>query len=419
MSKLFIFNPTNEMAIADGGYGFMPSRYLSIFEKDLDTLPFLFAEPHDFVLVEKMPDKLWIESFSALKKTMPQFIEIDSLLKQIKSGTININSITPWGWSPRMIKRLEEIIRLLPNNEKKLPNYQWSPMHKQLYGRETALKVLNYVIQKHPLPESLITNSLAPVKAFNVSEVELLLKKYQKIVIKAPHSSSGKGVLMICKPYLNQHCTNWMLGAIKQSGYIMVEPFYDILNHFSLQFYTDASHCKTVAFGAFSCNSKGGYESNYVKGVELRPHVKNFITKINIKLLADLLSEAFMKFEIHQYYQGYFGVDILLCKHQNGNMFLNPCGEINLRQNMGLVAHFLSPWFAENVYGRFRIINKTINRNMNIIDFINSNVPIWQQGKLKEGLIALNPPINRNHVAIAQTCNYNNQENVLIFKDMV
>ncbi|HOG20276.1 MAG TPA: hypothetical protein PKW37_07535 [Salinivirgaceae bacterium] len=174
-----------------------------------------------------------------------------------------------------------------------------------------------------------------------------------------------------------------------------------------------------MTFGAFSCNSKGGYECNFIRGVEVLPKAKQFVHDLDIRLIADILSEALKKLEIGNYYNGYLGVDMFLCEHQNGRLFLHPCVEINLRQNMGLVAHYLSSWIADNRVGRFRIINKTNVSNNDIMGFINSNSPQWSKSKLQSGLIALTPPVNRNHVAIAEICNVKNNENVLIFNDII
>ncbi|MCK5729937.1 MAG: hypothetical protein KAH68_02605, partial [Draconibacterium sp.] len=38
------------------------------------------------------------------------------------------------------------------------------------------------------------------------------------------------------------------------------------------------------------------------------------------------------------YYEGYFGVDTLIYKDKNGHLKINPCLEINVRQNMGLLS---------------------------------------------------------------------------------
>ena len=48
-----------------------------------------------------------------------------------------------------------------------------------------------------------------------------------------------------------------------------------------------------------------------------------------------------------QFYEGNFGVDILVFRDENGELQVNPCLEINVRQNMGLLSlrleNFVSP----------------------------------------------------------------------------
>ena len=46
--NIFYFNPTCELAIANGSFSYMPPRLLRDFEQDCASLPFLFASPNDF-----------------------------------------------------------------------------------------------------------------------------------------------------------------------------------------------------------------------------------------------------------------------------------------------------------------------------------------------------------------------------------
>ncbi|MBZ4677162.1 MAG: hypothetical protein JG782_1782, partial [Anaerophaga sp.] len=47
VSKLFLFNPTNELAIANGQVSYMPPANLRRFENDLASLPWILSDEDD------------------------------------------------------------------------------------------------------------------------------------------------------------------------------------------------------------------------------------------------------------------------------------------------------------------------------------------------------------------------------------
>ena len=96
---VFYFNPTCELAVANGSFSYMPPRLLRDFENDCSVLPFVFGKSGDFVLTEKAPSKEFILRLTDAGFEMPVFC---SLKEMISGKTETIGSILPWGWSPAL-----------------------------------------------------------------------------------------------------------------------------------------------------------------------------------------------------------------------------------------------------------------------------------------------------------------------------
>lgn len=419
MSQLFVFNPTNEMAIDDGGKGYIPPRYLAQFESDLDTLPFVFAGIDDFVMVTKQPDTAWLDSLSMLRNSQPCFIDKQTTIERLTSGAISIDKLSPWGWSPRMIKILDDIVKLSPSIEASTPNLHWSSSHKKIYGRATSLEVLNIVVDNFHKPKLLISGNMFPIRVGSMCDVEKQFDRYSHLVIKTPYSSSGRGILMLKKSQLNRSIIDWIAGAIRRCGYVMVEPYLDVVNHFSMQFDVSERRCNFVAIGAFSTNLSGGYLSNFVGGIEVTRQVKRFMSDIDLKHLSNILSSAIIKVGIDIYYRGYIGVDMLLCRSGEGRLFLHPCCEINIRQNMGLVSHFLSRLLLPETVGHLRILKSFDFVGSSHIDYLSYNSPVWNGGLLRRGVMALTPPSGRNHIAVLEVSYELGKSDILWFNQLV
>ncbi len=415
MSTLFLFNPTNEMAIADGGNGFVPSRYLAAFERDLEILPFLFANSDDIILVTVKPDAEWSKDLISENRNMPRFMNKEELTAALKDKSVIISNICPWGWSPRTLKVVENYLKLSTEIEPTKPNYSWSPMHKEVYGRATALETLKNIKATFEKPDLLIENNLFPYKTKNIVEIQEQLWQKKPLIIKTPHSSSGRGILMLKESSLNRSNRDWIQRAISQSGYVMVEPMLDIVAEFSMQFSINSHSYNYIAFGAFKTNSKGRYEGNFVGGFEASPEVVTFLKKLEIQRLAKITAEALKKQGIGNFYHGFLGVDMLLCRNNNGNLFMHPCSEINTRMNMGLVAHYLSKWLSAKTIGLFRIIRTSDYTGSTFNQMLEPNHPQWENQLLTKGILPITPTSNRQHVAVLEAYEKQITDNVLWF----
>lgn len=102
LPKIFIYNPTCEIAIANGTASYMPNKTLSRFEKDLDVLPMHFADEKDVVLVNQLPDQEFIKLMKEAGISLPEFKPFESSIQDKEFVKSAKESLEPWGWSPRI-----------------------------------------------------------------------------------------------------------------------------------------------------------------------------------------------------------------------------------------------------------------------------------------------------------------------------
>ncbi|MGM0376415.1 MAG: hypothetical protein ACQEQ0_06545, partial [Bacteroidota bacterium] len=137
-SRLFLFNPTNEMAIANGQVSYMPPRHLQKFEQDLATLPWILGDENDFVLVPDKKD----HSLDHLKETgwsIPRVVNSPNDISKPARGKLMFE---PWGWSPAVYRWLKPFIDLAHPDWKNDPFASWHPSYAGLLSRETGYKLL-------------------------------------------------------------------------------------------------------------------------------------------------------------------------------------------------------------------------------------------------------------------------------------
>ncbi len=105
--KVFIYNPTCEMAVVNGDPNYNIPKGLKIFEEALATLIHFFGNSNDFVLCRKYPSKEYIDQFETLSLSIPKHISFSDLEDYLKtSSSLYGIDLQPWGWSPAMHKLL-------------------------------------------------------------------------------------------------------------------------------------------------------------------------------------------------------------------------------------------------------------------------------------------------------------------------
>jgi len=389
--NIYIFNATNEMAISNGTVSFMPNRILTRFEQDLDILPICYAESEDVILVHQIPDAKFLESLQTVGIKIPRF----ELFPQALTNKFFLKEekaeLKPWGWSPRIHHQLAPFKSQCSQAYIDKPNAYWKTKHKELYSRKLALECLEHITSNNS-SNKYISRDIFPVICTKQSEVEELQQKWQQIVIKSPWSSSGRGLQVLRKAFINKSVEQALGGVFKSQGYAMVEALVDKQLDFSVQFQSDGKgNLDFLGFGFFNTNDNGQYQANYIG---YTPSLFNqSLSKEEQELLIKDVAKALKEHSIADEYCGYLGVDCMLFLDSEGIMKVQPCLEINLRYNMGTIAIKLNPYIHPESKGTFNIYADPQS------DFVSFNKKMTQEhpfemkdGKWFKGYLPLTSP---------------------------
>lgn len=354
------------MAIANNTAAFMPNKRIQLFEDALEGIMHVFSKPYDVVLMRQLPDNVFLDFYRQHHISLPSF----QLLANNNLQKTDIGDLKPWGWSPAM-HRILEPYKLHASNGDHCFIKQWKSEFRQLYSREMAKEVLTEVInQNSELP--LISNAFIPLKCTSINEVSQLLQKYGKGVIKAPWSSSGRGVQMLRKPTVTDNLREWLSGTIQQQGFVMFEQMLDVEQNIGLQFEIEGGEVNFLGYSFFYVSPNGQYKGNYLNfNIDTLPdNMAEVFRNRTYDKLAGLLCTILQESEFGKVYQGVLGVDTLLV-NQNNSIVIQPCLEVNLRHTMGYVALALEKRLDLKISGKFEI---WFNNKQSFGDFVTSQI---------------------------------------------
>ena len=299
---LHIFNPENDMALADGKPGYTAPDTIRQMRSELYWLPSWWAAEGDQVWDGESPVTL-------------------------SPG----DEISPWGWSPALIHRLRQA-GVAPEF---MPDEEEMRSMRALSHRATAVEALARQRADGLLGARMRGSSEL---CHSWEEVERLLSDGRPRVLKTPWSSSGKGVALSSSPGIRQWCQK----AIGRQGSVVVEDALEKFADFAFEFSLDGSGgVQYQGLSLFYTGKVGSYTGNWVAPegekmqwllqyvplsamVEIRHWWESYLSRFN--------------------YRGPVGVDMMVCRDG-----VCPCIEINWRQTMGMVANRLA---AQGKYGR-------------------------------------------------------------------
>lgn len=300
--KVYVFNPENDMALADGGAGYTPPAIIRQMREELHWLPLWWADDEDKVWNGEEPLKL-------------------------QDG----DEIRPWGWSPALVHQL----RQAGVEDRFLPSAKQLEELRHLSHRQTAVEALKNCRESGLLGEKLAGWSTL---CHTEQEVEEAVNQWPETLLKAPWSSSGRGLMRSSQP----HRQEWTRNILAHQGSVVVERWLNKLADFALEFECDGQGgVQYQGLSLFYTNPQGAYLGNWVA-----PEIQKFqwiAQYVDPKQLMEV-RRWWEEHLAHYPYRGPVGVDMMLC--QEG---LCPCVEINWRMTMGRVASILH---ARGKYGR-------------------------------------------------------------------
>lgn len=314
---LYYFNPDHDMAMANFTPYYKAPAEIVRMAADLSVLPAWYADRGAAVKVDALARVREWEN-----PLFPTDVEWTDRWLPV--------SCSPWGWNPALVHALQGIVppHLLPD-EARLSRLRY------LAGRQRCPEVLRFFADcPFTCGEAEVCASVAEVRAFIESRGEVLLK--------APWSGSGRGLVHVSPATWNASVEGWTARIIRTQGAVMAEPYYDKMSDFAMEFRADGSGGVTfVGYSLFETDSFGNYKANLLlSNEEIERRLASFAPVEWLHVVRNRLLEVFPPL-FGKDYAGYFGVDMMICCRAE-TYALHPCVEINLRMNMGVVARLLA-----------------------------------------------------------------------------
>lgn len=342
--KLYYFNPGHENAILNASPYYTAPANIVKMQHDLQCLPIWYASHKDYVYSENhLPS-----DFHEFIKRNIQPVATIKTKKELDVSSIY--SIHLWGISPQAIHVFQELNHSTAS-QMQLPI--WNKYLLDLNSRKTAKECLSLLIKDIPdISVLILPHFLTELQ--NIEEI-VSQTEYQ-LLAKAPFSSSGRGLLWLPIGGVTRTERQILHGILKKQGSVSIEKVLDKKIDFAMEFTID-SETKVIfeGYSVFETNNKGAYMGNYLGS---QSNIESLLTSYIEPYLLDQIKQwllEYLKVHFSPYYQGCVGIDMMIY-FENGYHKLHPCVEINVRDNMGLLALRISQnYLAENTTGRFYI----------------------------------------------------------------
>ena len=326
---VYICNPETDVALACNTVSYTPPKAIDDVRIGFALLPSLYAQQGDTIAVA---DELLChldKNASLYKLALKKSISIEGIDTLGKDTDRHISSIVPWGWNKALSHRLLNagVGRSL------LPDENCLKTLRELSDRSTTARIIknsNEEFCKYPHKVFL---PATPVIAVNLPEIEETLRLYGKCAIKAPWSSSGRGVFFSDLDYFPL-VANPIRGILRQQGAVIMEKYYDKRLDCAAEWECKEGDVRFIGWSVFKTDGKGRFMYNCIGSNDvLRQIIENNAPHCNL----DNVMDFHKRILLHNFadkYNGVIGIDMMALKSGE----LHPLVEINLRHTMGWLA---------------------------------------------------------------------------------
>ena len=240
---------------------------------------------------------------------------------------------------------------------------------------------------------------------------------------------------------------NWANALIRRHGYLTAEPYYNKVQDFAMEFCVREGQCRFIGYSLFNTNAHGRYESNLLMEDEkIETLLTQYIPHSALHEVRDWVISHFTHIIPAEWdtthHPLYFGIDMMVVKTtddgqqttddgqrttdrvsacecyvnlhtnspasatelktkftselkiQNSEFKLHPCVEINLRLNMGIIAHEVRrALLAPGTEGTFHVTSFPTEEAAQRFyqEHIEQFPPLFQAEKIVSGYYPLTP----------------------------
>ena len=364
---LHIFNPEHDIALASGLSNFTAPHAGRQLRHDLGFLPALWAHNDDIIVVDD--PEYAAHRWKRLVPRLARLGETGGFLrgnrqfltwKQLQ-GLTDV-TIEPWGWN----NALRALLLRSGLTERELPTTESLATIRELSHRRVASSLLPQLRIEGTVGESM--------ECHTEEETVEAIRRYGYVVLKAPWSSSGRGLRFYDAKQLDNtgltpHLSGWLHNLLATQGSVMAEPYYNKVKDFGMEFESDGKgNVRYLGLSLFHTQN-GAYTGNVLASETAKEEMMSrYLSPTLLQTVREEICRR-LGLSFNGKYCGPFGVDMMVCTAQDEDgkvindkrCLLHPCVEINLRRTMGHVALALSPLdddirhvmrisYSENVY---------------------------------------------------------------------
>ena len=368
MKTIYLFNPENDMALASGSPYYMAPASAKKMASDLASLPSWYADEGGCVLLADGRQEEWMRKECPFPLSVEWTLKLDAAYERV----------FPWGWSPALLRRLRE-----GGVQGVSADFPMDAI-RTLSGRKTAVELLPKLRMPGTIGESFWLTS--------VDEICNYSSLYNKVLLKAPWSGSGKGIQpLVGTP--DDNLKGWARRIVATQGGVVCEPYYNKVEDFAMEFQVSAEGVAFAGYSLFEADVRGIYKENWLASDEaiecrLSKHVsREVLDRVRERLLHEL------PIVLGDVYQGYLGVDMMIVRTEDGYA-VHPCVEVNLRMNMGVVSRlFFDQYVSPEACGRYVI--EFYPHEGDALHFhgeMKERFPLClREGRIEEGYLSLTP----------------------------
>ena len=317
--KLLVFNPEHDLALAANLSNFTAPHAGRQLRADLGFIPAIWAAANDFVLVENVEDAE--RRFLRLtRRPFGRFIAKELLCK------LQFSAVDVWGWD----LAIRAYLLRWGVDAAVMPTVTQIDAIRQLSHRRYAMQLL----ERLQMPGTIGC-------ACETDQMEMIADRLQSgehLVVKAPWSSSGRGVRFM-EGDMNIYDNGWVRHVIEKQGSVMVEPYYNKVKDFGMEFVSDGKGIVSYVGLSLFQTSNGAYTGNILASEDEKEHMISRYISVDLLKAIRQKTCTMMGVLLKDRYAGAFGIDMMVVRRDDGDGFLlHPCVEINLRRTMGHVA---------------------------------------------------------------------------------
>ena len=237
--KLLVFNPEHDLALAANLSNFTAPHAGRQLRTDLGYIPAIWAAADDRVLVENVEDAER-RFLRLIRRPFGRYIDRDQIRRY------DFSAVDVWGWD----LAIRSCLLRWGVDAGLMPTVAQIDAIRQLSHRRYAMQLLNSLQMPGTIGDACETNQIETIAD--------RLQSGEHLVVKAPWSSSGRGVRFI-DGTMNIYDSGWLCHVIEKQGSVMVEPYYNKVKDFGMEFLSDGRGAVSYVGLSLFQTSNGAY----------------------------------------------------------------------------------------------------------------------------------------------------------------